>query len=560
MAGKLGTDSATAVPATWDLEVDLVAVGSGLGAVSAAIAAHDLGLRAVLLDKAPKLGGVCAYGGGEVFVPNNHKMQALGIEDSDDAGRAYFEFIAAGFADPVLQTKLLATMKPAVEYFEKQAGVPWNAVEGLPDYYFPDAPGSRGSARYLCAALFEGAQLGPWQHKTFLTPHFPMGVEHRELYEWGGLAKVTTWNYELLGERITKDFRAWGQGMMGWFLKAALVDRAIPAHTHTEVVGLVTDGDRVLGVRAEQNGRTLHIRAQRGVVLSTGGYDHNKKLAMQFEQAPDWNSACPPYVTGDHFVLAGEVGAAIASVPPTNLAMFYGYSIPGEEHEGVPLYRSSWECGCPHAIWVNTAGKRFCDESFYKDYQPHLREWDGQHQTQPNIPPFLIFDQNYRDRYPLGSFMPGSPLPPELVVQADTPRELAQKLGIDADGLEATLARFNDFARKGEDPDFGKGSRPWAVRLTGDPGYANPCVGPLDKAPYFGLRLVPVGVGINSHALGTNGFEQVMHLRWHPIEGLYAVGNSAALRDLGAGYQSGTSNMRAITWGWVAGRHVAGKQ
>ena len=101
MAGKLGTDSATAVPATWDLEVDLVAVGSGLGAVSAAIAAHDLGLRAVLLDKAPKLGGVCAYGGGEVFVPNNHKMQALGIEDSDDAGRAYFEFIAAGFADPV---------------------------------------------------------------------------------------------------------------------------------------------------------------------------------------------------------------------------------------------------------------------------------------------------------------------------------------------------------------------------------------------------------------------------------------------------------------------------
>jgi 3-oxosteroid 1-dehydrogenase len=546
-------------PTQWDLEVDLVAVGSGLGAVSAAIAAHDLGLRAVILDKAPKLGGVCAYGGGEVFVPNNHKMQALGVADSDEAGRAYFEFIAGGYADSVLQTKLLATMKPAVEYFEKQAGVPWNAVEGLPDYYFPDAPGSRGSARYLCAALFEGAQLGPWQSKTFLTPHFPMGVEHRELYEWGGLAKVTTWNYELLGERIMKDFRAWGQGMMGWFLKAALIDRAIPAHTDTAVVELIREGDRVIGVRATQNGRDFHVRANKGVVLATGGYDHNKKLATQYEQSPDWNSACPPYVTGDHFVLAGEMGASIASVPPTNLAMFYGYSIPGEEHEGVPLYRSSWECGCPHAIWVNSQGERFCDESFYKDYQPHLREWDGQHQTQPNIPPFLIFDQNYRDRYPLGSFMPGSPIPPELAVQADTPRELATKLGVDPDALEKTLARFNEFARKGEDPDFGKGSRPWAVRLTGDPSYPNPCVGPLDKAPYFGVKLVPVGVGINSHGLETNEFAQVMHVRGKPIAGLYAVGNSAALRDLGAGYQSGTSNMRAITWGWIAGRHSAGK-
>jgi len=246
-------------------------------------------------------------------------------------------------------------------------------------------------------------------------------------------------------------------------------------------------------------------------------------------------------------------------VPPTNLAMFYGYSIPGEEHEGVPLYRSSWECGCPHAIWVNRRGERFCDESFYKDYQPHLREWDGQHQTQPNIPPFLIFDQNYRDRYPLGSFMPGSPIPPELAVQADTPRELAEKLGIDPGGLERTLARWNQFASKGEDPDFGKGSRPWAVRLTGDPSYPNPCVGPIDKPPYFGVRLVPVGVGINSHGLETNEFAQVMHVRGRPIAGLYAVGNAAALRDLGAGYQSGTSNMRAITWGWIAGRHVAGQ-
>jgi 3-oxosteroid 1-dehydrogenase len=543
---------------TWDLEVDLVAVGSGLGGTCAAIAAADRGLRAAILDKAPKLGGVCAYGGGEVFVPNNHKMRALGIEDSDEAGRAYFAFVAAGYADPRLQETLLAAMKPAVEYFEREAGVPWNAVEGLPDYYYPDAPGSRAGGRYLCAALFEGAQLGPWQTRTFLTPHFPMGVEHKELYAWGGLAKVTSWDYALLGERITKDIRAWGQGMMGWFLKAALIDREIPALPDTEVRKLVAEGDRVIGVEAVREGKPFRVRARRGVVLATGGYDHNRGLACQYEQTPDWNSACPPYVHGDHLVLAGELGAAVAAVPPTNLAMFYGYSIPGEEHEGVPLYRSSWECGCPHAIWVNRRGERFCDESFYKDYQPRLREWDGQRQAQPNLPPFLIFDQSYRDRYPLGSFMPGSPIPPELAVQADTPRALAERLGIDPDGLERTLARWNEFARKGEDPDFGKGSRPWAVRLTGDPSYPNPCVGPIERPPYYGVRLVPVGVGINSHGLATDTDARVVHLRGHPIPGLYAVGNAAALRDLGGGYQSGTSNMRAITWGWIAGRHAAG--
>ncbi len=546
-------------PSRWDLEVDLVAAGSGLGAICAAIVAHDLGQRVVVLEKAPKLGGVCAYGGGEVFVPNNAKMRELGIEDSDEAGRRYFEFLAAGFADAELQTKLLSTMKSAVSYFEKEAGVRWIAVQGLPDYYYPDAPGSHAGGRYLCVELFEGAQLGEWQTRTFLTPHFPLGVQHHELYEWGGLAKVTQWNFELLGERIAKDLRAWGQGMMGWFLKAALVDRGIPAHVNTPVRELVMDAGRVIGVRAENEGRDFFVRARRGVLLAIGGYDHARELARQYESVPDWNSACPPYVEGEHLVLGGEAGAAIAAVPNANLAMFYGYHIPGEEHEGKPLYRSSWECGCPHAIWVNRAGKRFCDESFYKDYQPRLRAWDGQRQQMPNLPPFLIFDQNYRDRYPLGSFMPGQELPEELVARADTPRELAAKLGIDADGLEATLERFNEFARRGEDPDFGRGSRPWAVRLTGDPSYPNPCVGPLDKAPYYGLRLVPVGVGINSHGLRTNAHAQVVHVRGHAIPGLYAVGNSAALLDLGGGYQSGTSNMRAITWGYVAGRHVAGK-
>ena len=543
----------------WDLEVDLVAAGSGLGAISAAIAAHDRGLRVAVLEKAPRLGGVSGFGGGEVFVPNNRPMRELGIEDSDDAGRRYFEFLSAGFADPRLQAALLSNMKPAIEYMGKEAGVRWIAVEGLPDYYYPDAPGSHPGGRYLSVDLFDGKTLGEWQARTYpMTPHVPPGALHREMYAWGGLACVTTWDYELIGQRLANDQRSFGPGLMGWFVKAAMVDRAIPAFVDAPVRSLVAEGGAAVGVVAEREGRPFRVRARKGVVLGVGGYDHNRELARQFEAMPDWNSACPPYLHGDHLVMAGELGAAIAAVPPTDLAMFYGYHIPGEESDGQPLYRSSWECGCPHALWVNRAGERFCDESFYKDYQPRLRLWDGQKQAMPNLPPFLIFDQSYRDRYPLGSFMPGQPLPPELVAQAETPRELAQRLGIDADGLERTLARFNEFARKGQDPEFRKGSRPWSVRLTGDQSYPNPCLGPVERPPFYGVQLVPVSVGINSHGLKTNECAQVMHLRGRPIPGLYAVGNSAALLDMGAGYQSGTSNMRAITWGWIAGRHAAG--
>ena len=545
------------LPKSWDLEVDVVAVGSGLGALTAALVAHDRGQQVVVLEKAPRLGGLCAYGGGEVFCPNGPHMAAIGVADSDDAARAYFAFLAAGYNDPALTDVLLAHYKDAIGYVEKQAGVAWEAVEGLDDYYYPDAPGSN-TGRYLAVKPFDGSELGEWQTKTWaLSPHFPPGATHKEMYAWGGLANVTKWDYALLGERVANDVRTFGPGMMGYFAKAVLVDRGIPAHTETPVRALVTDGDAVVGVRAEKDGRDFFVRARRGVVLGIGGYDHNPKMATMYEETHAWHSAAQPYLHGDHIVMGGEIGADVASVPPTNLAMFYGYHIPGEEHEGAPLYRSSWELGCPHAIGVNRAGERFCDESFYKDYNPRIRAWNGRTQSQDNLEMFLVFDGQYRARYPLGSFMPGQEIPEELAAQADTPRALAEKLGIDPDGLERTLEHFNAGAASGEDPDFDSGHFRWTQRLAGDPSYPNPNLGTVAEPPFYGVRLVPVGVGINSHGLRTDTSARVMHVRGHPIPGLYAVGMSQALLDLGGGYQSGTSNMRAITWGYVAGRHAA---
>jgi 3-oxosteroid 1-dehydrogenase len=544
-------------PVRWDAEVDVVAVGSGLGALSAAIAAHDNGATAMILEKAPKLGGVCAYSGGEVFVCNNHKMAAEGNPDSPTEAMKYLEFLAGGYADVELQKVLFEAGPEVARYMEEKAGVRWKTIKDFPDYHYPHAPGTWATGRYLEVELFDGAQLGAWQKKTYLTPHMPPGITHDELFAWGGLSTILKWDFALMGKRISKDVRGMGPGMMGYFVKAAVIDRAIPAHVETPVRQLVVDNGRVIGVRAERGGQPFFVRAKKGVVLAIGGYDWNQKLAKQYEQLPEWYSMCQPSVEGDNVVLGGDVGASLARVPSYNLGMFFGYRIPGEEHDGKPLYRASWEGGYPHALWVDRSGRRFADESFYRDYLPKCHAWDGVTQEHPHYPPFLIFDQNYRDKYSFATYMPGQEVPEEVLARGATLTELAGKLGIDGAALEATVERFNQHAADGVDPDFHRGTYPWAAVMTGDKSRKNPNLGPLDKGPFYGVRLSAVGVGVNSIGLETNTFAQVQHVRGRSVPGLYACGNSAAALDTGAGYQSGLSNLRGMTWGFIAGRHAA---
>jgi len=543
--------------ARWDHEADVVVIGSGIGGLCAAITAHDLGRKVIVLEKAGKLGGVSAYSGGEVFVPANHLMAAAGLEDSLDAGRAYLGFLGAGYQDPALLEQLVSAAPAIVRGYQEKAGVRWKIISGFPDYHYPKAPGTVAAGRYLEVELMNGADLGPWQKLTYLSPHMPNGITHDELFAWGGFPRVLTWDFGLMGKRVRQDQRGFGPGMMGWFIKAAMVDRGIAAHLATPARALIVEDGVVTGVRAEAGGKSLTVRARRGVVLATGGYDWRPDLAKWYEQLPEWHSMCPPSVEGDGLVMATEIGAALAAVPPQNLGCFFGYQVPGEEHEGKPLFRASWEGGCPHAIWVNRAGRRFGDESFYRDYLPRTRLWDGTSQTQPNFPPYLVFDSQFREKHPLGSFVPGQPLPEELVARDETLRGLAEKLGIDAAGLEATVARFNRFTVEGVDPDFGRGTYPWAAMMTGDRTRAHPNLGTLEKPPYYGLRLRVASVGINAAGLATDGHARVLHVRGRPIDGLYAVGNAAAPLDTGAGYQSGLSNLRGLVGGTFAARHAA---
>ena len=179
---------------------------------------------------------------------------------------------------------------------------------------------------------------------------------------------------------------------------------------------------------------------------------------------------------------------------------------------------------------------------------------------QTNFPVYMIFDQNHRDKYPIGHFPPRQDLPEELVSKADCLKELAQKVGVDADGLEASVSRFNEFCKDGVDKDFGKGQFPWANFMTGDlTNKPNANMGPLERAPFYCLKLTINSVGINSAGLKTNKNAEVMHVRGRPIPGLYAAGNTAAALDTGAGYQSGFACTRGMVWSYIAAKHAAGR-
>ncbi|MCP4595989.1 FAD-binding protein [Neptuniibacter sp.] len=549
----------TGKPEIWDLEVDFIAVGSGIGGLSGAIVAHDKGLKTVVLEKGGMLGGTTALSGGEIWVPNNYIMKSQGTKDSREDARAYLDFMAGGYADPELAKFYLDVSPIACRYFGEKAGIRWKTIKEFPDYYYPFAPGAAPQGRFLEVEPFKGSDLGDWAPKTRLTPHMPGGITTDEMFSWGGVTAMADWDWELIGQRMVEDYRTFGPGLMAYFVKAALVDRQIHAYIDTPVRELVTENGAVIGVRAEREGMDFFIRAAKGVLLAIGGYDWNVEMARTFEHMPEYQSAAVPQVQGDNIIMCGEIGAAIASLPPQSLSLQLGVNIPSEEAEGKPLWRLSGNAGNPHMIMVNRYGRRFCDESFYPDYAPKPHNWDGCRKEHPNFPPYLIFDQNHRDKYPFLTYTPERPIPEELASQANTLPELADKLGIDADALEEEVTRYNEFCKDGVDKDFGRGQYPWANFMTGDLRHKpNPNMGPINRPPFYGVRFTMVSVGICAAGLKTNTNAQVMHLRGHPIPGLYAAGNSSALMDTGAGYQSGIACTRGMLWGYIAALHAAG--
>jgi 3-oxosteroid 1-dehydrogenase len=547
------------LPAKWDLEADVVSIGSGIGGLAAAITAHDHGASAIVLERSNQVGGVTALSMGEVWVAGNHHARAAGIDDSFESGFRYLKRLSMGYGNDVAILNQVVHAPVALKYFEEKIDLGMQLIRDCPDYYYQHCEDSVAEGRMLEVVPFPAQTLGEWQARTRVSPQMPYGMSHHDMFEKGGVANIAKWDFALMGERLTNDVRCLGPGLAAYFVKGIL-DRGIAMHTGANVEELIGDGERVVGVRMTKDGNSLFVKANRGVVIAVSSYERNQELNKTLGQQLDLGSIVFSTVDGSNFRLAGPVGARIARVPDiTSL----GFVVPGEEdEEGAPLWRSALQTiGQPHTIVVNRKGKRFGNEAFYRSFYYMIDVIDGGNQTHPNFPCWAIVDSQMREKYPFGSIMPGQDWPEGLGVKANTIAELANKMGVDAQGLQETIAKFNTHAEKGEDPEFQRGTHPWSTWMCGDPFHKpNPTLGTLSKAPFYAVEMNRIG-GSAIPAAGLLADQHCRAIDWNDkaIEGLYVAGNSVARMETGAVMQSGISNARGMTHGYLVGRHAAGK-
>ena len=521
---------------------DLICVGSGVAGSAAALAAADAGLRVCLVEKADKLGGGTAYSLGALWVGANHLQQGAGIADTLDETRTYLQFLAGGSAiDANLDAYVDNGPRVLREY--ERMGARFRIIAGLPDHYYPDAPGTKPAGRSLEAVPLQRKQLGRWADALQQGPYTPPGMTWTDAVAWGGFANRRGWDHAELERRAADGWLGAGQALVAQLI-SGLVRREVPILAGFHARELIVSNGRVAGLRGDKE----NLMATRGVILATGGYEGSAELIRRYEGMPEWQTMFPPTVEGDGLVMAAEIGAATYHVP-VNLCTMLGY------FSGERIFRNagSREFTFPHSFIVNRAGQRFADESQFQQMVPALRRFDPTSHTYANLPCFLIFDRHYLERYTLAAEKPGVDRPGWLTY-GDTLEELASKLGINPAGLRETADGFNSHAVKGSDPAFGRGRSAWSKSWSGDQKHGiNPILGPVSEPPFCGVRLYPTGAG--SGGLLTDSNARVIHVRGHAIEGLYACGNTAAPTAYGAGYQAGLTLMGGMIFGYRAARH-----
>jgi 3-oxosteroid 1-dehydrogenase len=513
----------------------------------------------MVLERTDQVGGVTALSVGEVWVAGNHLARAMGLKDSQESGFRYLKRLSMGYGDDRSILSKIVHAPVALKYFESAINLKMRVIRDCPDYYYGIAEDAVAEGRLLECLPFPAKTLGTWQRRTRVSPLVPYAMTHVDMFAGGGFANVAKWDYRIMSQRLEDDERCLGSGLVAYFVKGAL-DRDIPIHTGTEAVELIGDGQRVIGVRAIRDGKDIFVRANRGVVIAVSSYERNSDFNKTMGQQIDVESMVFPAIDGANFRLAGPVGARTARVPDITAL---GFQIPGEEQEtGDPLWRSALQpVGMPHVMVVNRKGKRFGNESFYRDIQYAVDIIHGGTQTHPNFPCWAILDSQAREKYPFGSIMPGQDWPKGFGVQADSLAELASKAGIDPEGLLTTAANFNRNAEAGKDPEFSRGVHPWSAWMSGDPfNKPHPNLGTVAKAPFYAVELRRLG-GSAIPAAGVICDHHSRAIGWDnkPIEGLYVAGNSAARLESGAMMQSGVSNARGMTHGYLAGLHASGK-
>jgi 3-oxosteroid 1-dehydrogenase len=545
-----------------DSTFDVVVVGSGAAGMTAALTAAQAGLRTVVVEKADHFGGSTARSGGGVWVPDNDVLHRAGVPDTPELASRYLEHLVGDLVPAEHRRALLAGGPAMLAFVRAHTPLRFSWVRGYPDYY-PEAPGGLTEGRTVEPVPLDGrvlgaalADLGP----PYVSPPSGTTVTTAE-YRWltlitrhprGPLTAARVALRRLVSLATHRPLLALGQALAAG-LRAGLQRAGVPVWLSTPLVDLHVAGDRVAGAVVRRDGTELLVRARHGVVLASGGFEHNERMRKQYQREPigtEWTVGAAEN-TGDGIEAGQRLGAAVALMDDA----WWGPVIP---LTGGPYFCLS-ERTLPGCVMVNAAGRRFVNEAAPYVDAVHAM-YAGNETGVAHIPAWLIADQRYRNRYTFAGLPPRQRFPDRwyragAVRSADTIEELAATIDVPADELCATVQRFNGFARHGRDEDFHRGESAYD-HYYGDPRLPNPSLAPLERAPFHAVRIVPGDLGTKG-GLRTDARARVLRTDGGPIPGLYAAGNASAA-VMGHTYAgAGATIGPAMTFGYLAVRDMA---
>ena len=434
-----------------------------------------------------------------------------------------------------------------MRFFER-CGIPFQLVDVLPDHYFGLAPGAVRKGRSLEVGLLPGSELGVWRDRVRIPEKQLYYFTVEEQIRWGGLNNLSGAPQAVLDERRARDMRGKGLGLISHFVKQ-LLRADVPIVTGVSTRDLICDGRRVAGIVTDKG---KELRAKRGVVLATGGYEFNPLLVETMERMPGWLSPTPAELRGEGLLLGSAIGGATQAIR-NNLLLFLGIAVP--EKKGKSRFHPAYleELCSPHTIVVNRDGQRFGNETNFQMLGPKLRLFDATTHQYANVPSFLIFDHQYASNYSVAGGSKGGTVP-NWIARSRTINGLARKLGIDPLTLISSVKRFNSHVRFGRDKDFHRGELAFRFSRQKNELTRNHSLGSIEQAPFYGVPLCTSGY--SSVGLSTDEHAQVLDRRGRPIAGLYALGNTSAHDEFGVGYQAGFTHSSSMTFAYLAAHHM----
>jgi 3-oxosteroid 1-dehydrogenase len=568
----------------FDHVTDVLVIGSGGGGMTAALAADAAGLSTLVVEKSPRYGGSTALSGGGIWVPGAPSQRREGYVPDPDEVFTYLKQITGGLVSDARLRTYVDAAPEMMDFLEKLS--PWLKFVWKPGYadYYPELPGGSPLGSTINVPEIDLRVLGD-EEQNLLAPMAmaPKGIwfgpkDLRLFYQvrqsWRGKAVLLKLIWRMVRARLFGDrMAAIGQSLSAR-LRLAMKQQNIPLWLSAPMTELIADVDgRVIGAVIEKGGRAVRIHARNGVVLASGGFDHDMQWRLQHlpelsrvrelaGAGKDWSFGNPA-ATGDGIRAGEKVGAATELLDEA-------WWFPAICWPDGRLQFMLNERMMPSQFIVNGAGKRFINEAApYMDFAHAMIE--GQRSGVTHIPCWLVTDIRSFHRYvvaghlpipkipfapvPTGWKVPAAWLESGVVKTGDSWEQLARQIGVPEAQLRSTAERFNALARTGHDDDFNRGDSAYD-NYYGDPTLPNPNLHPLGKPPYYAFQIILGDLG-TSGGLRTDEHARVLRGDDTVVPGLYAVGNvSAAV--MGRSYAgAGATIGPAMTFGYVAARHIA---